>query len=352
MDLYEILGIGKDAKEDEIKKAYRKLAMAFHPDRNPGDNDAADNFKQVQEAYDILSDPNKRSEYDRFGTVGRRRPETTKKPEPSYNRDPFTNIWEEFFGGNNDRGRSVQIRVEIELKDVITGTQKPIKLTQKGRCDKCEGKGFTEWQACQNCSGSGRSFLKQTPFNVFMSCPACNGTGRSGTVKCDSCLGTSFTPIGEKLVNVDIPPGIDTGMQIRIANEGEPGRNGARNGDVFVIIVVKGHHLYTRQGKDIIVDVPVCYTQLVLGGKITIPTLELRQIDFDIPPGTQSGTKFRLKGLGLPDLKGMNKGDLVAIVKVEVPTTPKYKSVLEELAKCEQEEITPKREAFAKKVKE
>lgn len=351
MDLYKILDIGKDANDAEIKKAYRKLAMQHHPDRNPGDKSAEDRFKQVQEAFDVLSDSNKRAEYDRFGTVGRRQPEATKKPGP-FHHDPFTNIWEEFFGGSHDRGRSVQIRVEIELKDVLTGTQKPIKLTQKGRCDKCEGKGFTEWQSCHNCSGSGRSFLKQSPFNIFMSCPACDGTGRSGTVKCADCLGTSFTPIGEKIINVDIPPGVDTGMQVRIANEGEPGRNGARNGDVFVIIVVKGHSLYARQGKDIVVDVPVGYTQLVLGDKITIPTLESGQIDFDIPPGTQSGTKFRIKGLGLPDLKGMNKGDLVAIVKVEVPTTPKYKSVLEELAKCEREEITPKREAFAKKVKE
>ena len=283
--------------------------------------------------------------------MGRRRPEATK-PKPKYHQnDNFKNIWEEFFGGGQDRGRSIQIRVEIELKEVLTGTQKPIKLTQKGRCGKCEGKGFTEWQACHSCSGSGRSFRKQSPFNIFGTCPNCGGTGRSGTIKCQDCLGTSFTPIGEKIIEVDIPPGIDTGMQIRILDEGEPGRNGAKNGDVFVIIVVKEHGLYIRQGKDIIVEVPVSYTQLALGDSITIPNLESRKIDFDIPPGTQSGTKFRLKGLGLPDLKGV-KGDLIAIVRVEVPTTPGYKSILEELAKHERENITPKREAFAKKVKE
>lgn len=351
MDLYEILGVGKNAKEKEIKKAYRGLAMKFHPDRNPGDKLAEDNFKQLQEAYEVLSDSNKRAEYDRFGTVGRRQPEATKpKPQNSHAESAFKNAFEEFFGGDQDRGRSVQIRVEVELKEAFTGIQKPIRLTQKGRCDKCDGKGFSDWQPCHNCSGSGRSFLKQNPFNIFMTCPACRGTGRSGTIKCEDCLGACFKPIGEKIINVDIPAGIETGMQIRLPNEGEPGRNGGKNGDVFVIIVVKEHNLYSRQGKDIIIEIPVGYTQLVLGDKVTIPTLESRIIDFDIPPGTQTGTKFRLKGLGMPDLKG-NKGDLVAIVRVEVPMTPKYKSVLEELAKCERENVTPKIKDFLEKIK-
>ena len=344
MNFYEVLGISKDATEDQIKKAYRTLVFKFHPDRNLGDKEAEENFKKVQEAYEVLIDPQKRAEYDRFGTVGRQQ----------HGHNPFQNIWEDFFGGGQqqDRGRSIQIHVEVELEEVLTGTKKPVKLTTKVSCDKCAGNGFTDWQPCNACSGSGKAFLKISPFNIFTACQVCRGTGRNGTIKCDVCQGTNFKSTGDKVVEVKIPAGIETGMQIRLIGEGEPGLNGTKNGDVIVILVVKNNDLYVRQGRDIIIEVPVSYTQLVLGDKVTIPSLDSKKIDFEIPPGTQSGAKFRIKGFGLPDLNGSNRGDLIASVCLEVPMTTNYRNVLEALAKCEKENITPKRNSFNKKVKQ
>ncbi len=337
MDYYKILQVDKNASLDEIKKAYRRLALEKHPDRCGGNKDAEKEFVQIQEAFEVLSDADKRSQYDRFGRVGRNQPQAAP-----------TNIWEHFFGGSPDRGRSVQVRIDIELKDVLFGIKKTIKLQKKGRCDKCDGKGYTSWQPCIRCSGSGKAFLKQHPFNVFMPCQDCRGTGRNGTVKCQDCLATGFTPLAEKAIDINIPPGVETGMQMRIPGEGEPGRNGAASGDLVIVIVVKEHDLFKKQDRDLIIEVPVSYTQLVLGAEMTIPTLDGHKINFNIPSGSQTGTRFRLKDLGLPDTKGQ-RGGLLVLVRLEVPTEidENYKTLIEGLAKIEP--VMPKRAEFVKK---
>lgn len=337
--LYTVLGVARTATSEEIKRAYRKLALDFHPDRNPGDKVAEESFKRVTNAYEVLDDPNKRAEYDRFGTVGRKHP----APPP-----PQQAAWTVVVGGNPNRGRNLDVLVEVELKDVLTGVKKVVKLARKDSCRECEGRGFTSWQSCTRCGGSGRSFLKQNPFNIYIPCPVCQATGRQATIKCLGCSGDGCVIVGERLVELNVPPGIMTGWQARLFGQGDPGRVGTRPGDAVITIVVTQHDLFSRADRNIIIEVPVGYTQLVLGDTVTIPTLDGKK-DFLIPPGTQSGAEFPLHGLGLPDVQGKNRGNLIAKVIVEVPMTPKYASVIKELAEQEKKNLTPKRERFAKK---
>lgn len=356
MDLYEILEVGKTADIEEIKRSYKRLAKRYHPDRNPGDDEATEKFKDVQEAYDALSDPNKRAEYDRFGTVGRRPPmsaekynKTTTRAQPRTRRPgDFSNTWEEFFGGSPDRGRSIQVRVEISLEEAFQGVKKTIKTHQLGRCNTCEGKGYTAWDACSHCAGSGKAFLKQAPFNIFVTCNHCRGTGRSGTNKCADCLGTCFTPMGDKFLDVDIPAGADNGMQVRLMGEGEPGKNGAKAGDIAVVVVVKTHNLYKREGSNLFIDVIVPYTELVFGAEYQLPLLTGEKITFKVPKGTQGGTRFRIKGHGFPNLYQRTKGDLIVTTKLEVPASVagEYESALEKLKDYEKINVTPKRKEF------
>lgn len=343
MTHYETLEVDKHANDEQIKKAYRKLARQYHPDRNPGDEDAETKFKEVQTAYDVLSDSAQRAEYDRFGG---RPPHSAPGPN-------FTNIWETFFGGSVDRGRNVQVRLEIDLKDVLYGVRKNIMITQKGRCKKCEGKGFSDWQACHVCSGTGRTTVRQSPFNMYMSCSNCHGTGRTGTTKCVDCFATGFSPLQDYPVTVDIPAGIETGMQIRLPGLGEPGRNGAYHGDVFVIIVVNNHALYHRNGCDILMDYPITYTQLVQGAEITVPFISGGRISIVIPPGTATNTRFRIKNQGMPTIANSNvKGDMVVTVQVDVPVelSDDYKELLAKLKELENQHPGPKAKEYQKKV--
>lgn len=343
MTHYETLGVDKHANEEQIKKAYRKLASQHHPDRNPGDKEAENKFKEVQTAYDVLSDSAKRAEYDRFGG----------SPPHSAPGPNFTNIWETFFGGSVDRGRNVQVRLEIDLKDVLYGVRKNIMITQKGRCKKCEGKGFSDWQECHVCSGTGRTTVRQSPFSIYMSCSNCHGTGRTGTTKCVDCFATGFSPLQDYPVAVEVPAGVETGMQIRLSGLGEPGRNGAHHGDVFVIIVVKDHALYHRNGCDILMDYPVTYTQLVQGSEITIPLISGGHAPIVIPPGTATNTRFRIKSQGMPTIANSNvRGDTIVTVQVDVPTElpDDYKELLAKLKEVESQHPGPKTKEYQKKV--
>lgn len=348
-NFYEVLGVDKASGPEEITKAYRKLSKQYHPDRNPGDDDALAKYREVQEAHETLSDPHRRSAYDlpnsqqRFNR-GRRPP-----PNPGYH---FNEVMEEFFGGSISRGRNIQIRVEVDLNEVMTGCTKLVKVKKRSRCVKCTGKGYSSSTVCQPCNGTGFKITTDAPFMVQTVCPDCEGKGVTKTVRCVDCLGAGFTPMQDKSLNVKIPGGIGHGMSIRIAGEGEePQKAHGIPGDVLVVVLIKEHNIFRREGFDLVVDIPVSYTQVALGAKIDIPTLGGDKVEVQIPAGSQTNTKFRLKGRGLPDMRG-STGDILATVKVETPKTPddEYKKVLEQLAELESKVVTPRREGWAKKV--
>ncbi len=333
-DLYQILGISRNASQDEVRRQYRKLCKELHSDRNPGDPDADRKYKEVVNAYEILGDPLKRSSYDRGGqpTVNFRR----SSPPPD-----FSSIVEEMFGGGSSfRGRSIQVRVEIELLDVLTGCKKTIRFKKRHKCGKCSGNGYTSATPCGACLGTGFRSTMDSPFLVQSVCETCEGRGVTKIAKCGDCVGGGFTPPKEETIEVPIPAGIASGMQVRIAGAGEePQRNQGRPGDVMVVVVIKEHKLFRRDNKDLLLDIPVSYAQIALGDKVECPTLTGEKIIIEIPAGTHSHTKFRLKN------KGLSGGDMVITVKVETPKNidAEYRSVLEQLMEIERKNITPKR---------
>ncbi len=350
MDYYAVLGVEKSATLEQIKKAYRSLAKMWHPDRNPGDADAETKFKAIQEAHDVLSDSLKRATYDRRSEPSmnfrRRKPGPTPSPGSH-----FDEVMEEFFGGGSFRGRNIQVRVEIDLKEVVTGCTKQIKIKKRKRCIKCDGKGYSSSTSCMSCNGTGFKITTDAPFLVQTVCLDCEGKGVLNPVRCVDCLSSGFTPMEDKLLNVQVPPGLTSGMQVRLVGEGEDAQKNGRAGDVLVIVLVKDHPIFRVEGSNLVVDIPVSYTQCVLGGKLKIPTISDEKVEVDIPVGAQSNTKFRLKRKGLPDQRGV-MGDLVATIKVESPKDmdEEYKKTIEKLAELEGKIVTPRRAAWAKKI--
>jgi len=350
-DPYEVLGLAKTASEEEVKKAYRQAARKHHPDANPGDDDASNRFKEVQAAYELLSDPIKRSQYDGGHMRFRQRGARPKNPGPPPGFS-FEEVMSEFFGGSKLKGRNITVRIEIELKDVITGCKKYIKLKKRKPCASCRGEGIADFKTCTACTGSGFVQTFDAPFEMRHPCKSCGGTGKWDITKCSDCAGTGLLPgFFESDLEVNIPPGIESGMQIRYPGQGEEAtRIGGQTGDAIIFVLVKDHPTFTREGPNILLEVPLSYTQLALGGEIELPTLAEGIIKVKVPAGSQSHTKFRIKGKGLPYGRGI--GDLVATVKAEVPKQidEEYTKVLEQLAELEKKNVTPRREQWAKKV--
>lgn len=346
-DHYAVLGVDRTASIEEIKKSYRKLAMEKHPDRNPGDDSAAEQFKEIQNAYEVLSDPTKKAQYDRGGP----QPMNFRRRARSTDYSSYQSVMEEFFGGGSIfKGRNIQVRVEIELKDVYTGCSRHIKVKKRKVCTVCSGKGITGFTPCGVCGGSGFGKVVDAPFEMQTSCQVCGGSGKASVVKCSGCAGSGFLPgYTEDNLTVNIPAGIDNGMQVRLVGKGEGSVHGGNTGDVVVIVLVKKHEIFDREGGNLTVDVPVSYTQLVLGSEVDIPTLD-QIVKVKIPEGSQTNTRFRLKGKGLPYKGGL--GDLIATVKIETPKNldQDYRTVLEGLAEVEKKVVTPRREQWAKKV--
>ncbi|WP_139994325.1 MULTISPECIES: molecular chaperone DnaJ [Paenibacillus] len=330
-DFYEVLGVGKDASAEEIKKSYRKLAREFHPDVNKA-ADAETKFKEVKEAYDVLSDDGKRSTYDRFGHV-----------DPNQGMGGgggadfgggFGDIFDMFFGGGGgrrdpnapQRGNDLQYTMTVEFKEAVFGKETEITIPRTETCDTCHGDGAkpgTKPESCSVCKGSGQQEVVQnTPFGRMVNrraCTNCSGTGRVIKDKCSTCHGAGKVKRQRK-INIRIPAGVDDGAQIRMTGEGEGGLRGGPAGDLYIVIRVKSHEFFEREGDDIYCEVPLTFVQAALGDEIEIPTLT-EKVKLKVPAGTQTGTYFRLKGKGVPKLRGYGQGDQHVKVTIVTPTS-------------------------------
>ncbi|MDR0854277.1 MAG: molecular chaperone DnaJ [Clostridiales Family XIII bacterium] len=373
-DFYEVLGLKKGATDDEIKKAFRKKAMQYHPDKNPGDKSAEDKFKEVNEAYGILSDKEKKNLYDQYGHAG-------VDPNAGFGGggaggfggfsgfsggggfdagDLFGDLFGGMFGGGGGgrrrngpkKGRDLQQGIKITFKEAAFGTKKKIKMTKQEDCPSCGGNGAKDGTAkhtCPTCNGSGQvQQQQQTPFGSFTNvgtCPDCHGRGYIIDEQCPQCSGTGKI-MKDVTITVDIPAGVDNDSVIPLRGYGEAGSNGGPAGDLYVVIRVEPHEIFTRSGNDLKIDIPITFEQATLGDTIIVPTLN-EKVKYKVPPGTQPNTVFRLKGKGVKSLRGNKHGDLYAKVILEVPT--KLNGDQKKKVKAMAEAIGP--ESYAKKSK-
>jgi molecular chaperone DnaJ len=345
-DYYEILGIAREATDQQIKSAYRKLALKHHPDRNPGDKAAEEAFKEAAEAYAVISDPEKRAAYDRYGHAGVGAGGGFDPSAFAGFEDIFGNLGDLFgfgdmFGGRRRRGgpqRGADLRYDLEIsfEESFTGTETTLQIPREETCETCTGSGAapgTSVDTCNQCRGTGQQRFQQGFLTVARPCPTCRGTGKVITKPCQACRGVGRVARDRKLT-AKIPAGIATGQRLRLYGEGEHGSAGGPPGDLYVVVHVQEHKFFQRDADDLYCELPIGFPTLALGGEVRVPTMtgdeELR-----IPPGTQPGTRFKVRGKGMPNVSGRGHGDLYAIVRVSVPKklTKDQKHLLEELAK-------------------
>jgi len=365
-DYYEVLGVAKDASPDDVKKAFRKLAKELHPDRNPGNKEAEEKFKEAAEAYEVLSDPEKRGRYDQFGHEGLR-------GVPTHGFQNFEEIFESFgdlFGGGGGifeglfgggarrsgprRGASLKVELVLEFIEACKGTKKTIELRRAELCEECQGSGAragSRPKTCELCGGRGEVIQSSGFFQVRTTCPACGGAGQTITDPCGKCNGRGRIP-KKREIEVNIPAGVDDGTRVRISGEGEPGDKGGPPGDLFCYIAVKPHEFFERHENDILLELPITFSQAALGTSLDVPTIEGKR-EIEVKAGTQSGDVLKIRGAGVQDPRGYGKGDQLVRVVVEVPRklTKRQEELLREFASTEEANVSARRKSFLDKFK-
>jgi molecular chaperone DnaJ len=376
-DYYELLGVEKTVTTEELKKAYRKKAVQYHPDKNPGNKEAEEMFKKVSHAYEVLSDAEKRAAYDRYGPAafeggggGQPGPRGPGGMGGGFH-DPFDifrevfgqqggrggGIFDEMFGGGGGGGRDgadLRYDLEITLEDAARGLEKEISFRKNVTCERCDGNGAepgSKRVTCSTCRGAGQVRRSGGIITFTQTCPTCGGAGTKVEKVCNACRGEGRLPKTTKL-NVRIPPGVDTGSRLRSSGNGEAGLAGGQAGDLYIVLSVKEHELFERQGEDLFCEIPIKFTLAALGGTIEVPTLS-GKASLKIPAATQSGTTFRLRGRGMPSLRGGAQGDQLVRVQVEVPTTLSgdQRKILEEFARVSGDAAEPTSRSFFEKAK-
>ena len=367
-DFYETLGVSKGANADELKRAYRKMAMQYHPDRNSGDKAAEQKFKDINEAYDVLKDDQKRAAYDRFGHAAFENGGMGGMGAGGFGgfSGGFADIFEEMFGamgggrrdaGNNRSGSDLRYNLEISLEDAFKGKQTTVRVNTFGQCETCRGSGAEPGSSpatCRTCQGHGRVRAQQGFFTIERACPTCQGAGTVIEKPCRSCGGQGRVR-REKTLSVSIPPGVEDGTRIRLAGEGEVGMLGGGPGDLYIFISIAQHAIFQRDGANIYCRVPLPFTTAALGGAIEVPTVEGTRTKVTVPPGTQSGHRFRLKGKGMTVLRSPVRGDMYVQATVETPVnlTKRQQELLREFEKeSENRKTNPESEGFFARVKE
>lgn len=374
-DYYEVLGISKSAGSEEIKKAYRKMAVKFHPDKNPGDHQAEERFKEIGEAYDILADPQKRAAYDQYGHAAFDSRSRAGGGGFGGFHDPFDifrevfggggggaggSIFEEFFGGGRrdpsapQRGSDLRYDMKVSFEEAALGTEKEITVNKLATCEKCNGTGASKGsdvKTCGTCGGRGQVMMSRGIFSVAQTCPACHGSGKTIENPCRECHGEGRVDRRSK-IKIRIPPGVGTGTRLRSTGNGEGGMRGGPPGDLYVVLHVQPHDIFQREGDDLLCEVPVSFVTAALGGEIEVPTLS-GKAHIRVAPGTQPGTIFRLRGKGVRNLQGYGTGDLHVKVTVEVPTRLNHeqKEKLREFAELCDESVNPISKSFFDKAK-
>jgi molecular chaperone DnaJ len=367
-DYYEVLGVSRDVDEDALKRAYREIAMRDHPDRNPDDPSAEERFKEASEAYAILSDAEKRQAYDRFGHAGVGAGAPGGGFQDFGDLGNFGDIFEGLFGdlfggarpgarrrGRGQRGADLRYNLEVELHDVLEGLESTVKIPKTRPCGTCNGSGAkpgTSPEICGGCRGSGQVVLQQGFFRVSRPCTDCAGTGEIVRDRCTDCRGQGRTE-GQQTINVRIPPGVDDGTRLRLTGEGEAGISGGPPGDLYVVIAVRTHDLFEREGPNLHCQVPVTMVQAALGAEIDVPTLE-GKVKLKIAEGTQSGKVMRLRGKGLPTLRTTTRGDQLLHIFVETPTrmTKPQRELLERFAGESDVKVSPAHKSFLEKIRD
>ena len=368
-DYYEILEVERTASGEQIAQAYRKMALKYHPDRNPGDEEAVTRFKEAAEAFEILGSEERRARYDRYGHAGVEGGGGHQFHDVSDIFNAFGDIFGEglfgdLFGGGGGRrggarrarrGEDLQVEVQLELTEAARGANKTIKFRRHHRCETCNGSGAkpgSRVDTCSYCGGQGRIVQSSGIFAVQSTCPSCHGVGKVVRQPCTDCRGNGYVQ-GEVVREVKIPAGVDDQTQLRLVGEGEPSPEGGSPGDCYVVIRLAEHSLFTRKGQHLICQIPISYSQAALGATIEVPTLDGRE-NLEIPHGTQSGDHFTLRGRGMPDPRHRGRGDLLVQVHIEVPNklSPQHEKLLRELAQIENTQVSPKRSSFFDKLKE